>query len=295
MKTHLLFNLLSGLDLVNGRERNYMSKNFQIIVPNKIGLQKKDVGEPVIALKNYLNKFGYLSETEDISKANRMNEAIFDDTLEKALLEYQKFFKLPESGILDENTVKLMAKPRCGVPDKKIGPRRFKKGRGKWEKFDLYYNIENYTPKLTHEEIRSAIASAFALWSEVTPLTFTEDEIYPNIKILFVEGDHGDGNPFDGIGIGNTNTLAHAYYPEPSVYGDLAGDIHFDGSESWSVNLPSSGIDLISVAAHEIGHSLGLDHSEYEGALMYAYHNGQRQLHEDDIQGIQSLYGSRVF
>ncbi len=54
------------------------------------------------------------------------------------------------------------------------------------------------------------------------------------------------------------------------------------------------GIDLYQVAAHEFGHSLGLGHSDDPNALMYAFYRGyipNFQLPQDDINGIQYLYG----
>jgi predicted Zn-dependent protease len=53
-------------------------------------------------------------------------------------------------------------------------------------------------------------------------------------------------------------------------------------------------VNLFSVAAHEFGHSLGLQHSEQESALMfpyYRYSTSKTMLHYDDIMGIQQLYG----
>jgi hypothetical protein len=85
--------------------------------------------------------------------------------------------------------------------------------------------------------------------------------------------------------------LAHCFYPPPNG-GAIAGDCHFDEAETWSVNLPPSGIDLPTVALHELGHGLGLAHSNVPSAVMYAYYGGpRRELTDDDIQGIQSIYG----
>lgn len=55
--------------------------------------------------------------------------------------------------------------------------------------------------------------------------------------------------------------------------------------------------NLFFVAAHELGHALGMSHSSDAGALMYpvySYSNGF-PLSEDDIEGIQALYGGKVY
>lgn len=54
-----------------------------------------------------------------------------------------------------------------------------------------------------------------------------------------------------------------------------------------------SGTDLQSIATHEIGHLLGLGHSNLQSATMYAAYvggTGARTLHQDDIDGVCSLY-----
>ena len=265
-------------------------------VPQTGNLKKGSKGVNVERLHQYLAKFGYFEDkiNAEFSGVNLKtdlpsspkNKEQFDQNTERALQKFQELNGLDVTGELDKPTLELMKKPRCGFTD----TAEFVAQGNKWPTNALTYGFQNFSSDLTQGQVRTAIAEALGLWSAVTPLTFTEIPFSsnPHIKIRFVSGSHGDGSTFDGPG----GVLAHAYYPPPNG-GDIAGDAHFDEAETWSVNLPASGIDLVTVAAHEFGHSLGLAHSTISGALMYPYYGGpHRNLEADDVAGIQSIYGA---
>ncbi|XP_042863737.1 matrix metalloproteinase-2-like isoform X1 [Penaeus japonicus] len=147
---------------------------------------------------------------------------------------------------------------------------------------------------LTRWEIQREFRLATEVWDRASRLVFLELERnvdQADIIIDFKRGYHGDGYPFDGQG----KTLAHAFYPGAGV----GGDMHFDDQEPWVQHKDSDNtwehVSLFITAAHELGHALGLYHSDVEGALMGPYlikFPETFQLPEDDVRGIQELYGA---
>ncbi|XP_012514644.1 PREDICTED: stromelysin-1-like [Propithecus coquereli] len=203
----------------------------------------------------------------------------------KKIREMQKFLGLEVTGKLDSDTLEVIHKPRCGVPD--VGYFSTFPGTPKWRKTQLTYRIVNYTLDLPRDAVDSAIEKALKVWEEVTPLTFSRMyEGEADIMVSFAVGEHGDFSPFDGPG----KVLAHAYPPGRGIYGDA----HFDDDEQWTKE--TAGTNLFLVAAHELGHSLGLFHSANTEAVMYPLYKtftdlAQFRLSQDDVAGIQSLYG----
>uniref|UniRef100_A0A8C6TXB7 Uncharacterized protein n=1 Tax=Neogobius melanostomus TaxID=47308 RepID=A0A8C6TXB7_9GOBI len=92
----------------------------------------------------------------------------------RKLSEMQRFFGLHITGRLDNETMELMKKPRCGVPDSKIARFSTFGGELKWPKNSLTYRIENYTPDMSRSEVDNSIEKALNVWAKVTPLKFNK-------------------------------------------------------------------------------------------------------------------------
>lgn len=134
----------------------------------------------------------------------------------------------------------------------------------------------------------SALQSAFAAWSAVADITFVM--VADDGAALNAPTTSGDirlgGHVFDGA----SGVLAHGYYPYPTSAG---GDIHFDIAENWNLGFAGSGFDLFQVMAHELGHAIGLEHSNVAGSLMNPYYTESFSGPQaDDIAGAQYIYGA---
>lgn len=135
------------------------------------------------------------------------------------------------------------------------------------------------------------IRSAFDAWSKVA-----------NIKFVQVEDDGAAFNATTRSGDirigahhvdGPRDTLAFSYFP-PFNGLSAAGDIFLDTSEKWKIGFGGNGYDVFQVVTHEIGHSLGLEHTPRTDALMNAFYTERfRGPQADDIAGMRFLYGVR--
>lgn len=157
-----------------------------------------------------------------------------------------------------------------------------------------YINTSNLPSGVNETDFISAVDNSFQSWEDI-----------PTTAMSFFRVGFGsqygtgaaDGMTTVGFGTATSGALAHA-----TTYSDGQGVTEFDvvlGDDraSWSANPggPGGGIvDVWATATHEIGHGLGLGHSEDTNASMYyAIYIGsthQRDPNSDDIVGLEQLY-----
>lgn len=155
---------------------------------------------------------------------------------------------------------------------------------------------------LPNSLIRGSIEEALSLWASVAPIHFVEvadnglpygngAAQYGQIRFRHVYINGPDPPP-----PAQPIAKAQAYFPSGGVY---AGDVEYDHGDRWqevgTLPLP----DILGATIHELGHSLGLNHSTLPEANMYWIFTrysglGTGKLHADDIAGIQSIYGPGV-
>jgi len=229
---------------------------------------------------DYLAKYGYLTEPKTAHDT---------DELRSALKKLQEFAGLEQTGVVDPATTELLSKVRCGLSDKPGEAQKYTLTGSRWPGTHVTYRVRNNPPTMSGGATRNTLRRALTAWENVSPLKFREEQSNDaKIQISFENDQHSYGN---GDGRFGQNVIAHGFYPSSNP---LGGDVHFNKEKyRFTDRKPNSGeIALLNIAVHELGHSIGLDHSNDRGAVMYPIYNPNIALPQrDDINGVQAIYG----
>ena len=167
---------------------------------------------------------------------------------------------------------------------------------GRWNSaINLVYDPDDAPARFSNSsEMVALINEAIAQWELVSGVNFVMTGIDANAPdddfqgaqydglIRIYWGDAGGAAGRAGPNFGQYNTSL-GYFP----YAD--GDLELNRDNSiWD-----SDFELVNVLVHELGHVIGLGHSENPASIMYADpYNFLAYPREDDIRAVQVLYGA---
>lgn len=172
----------------------------------------------------------------------------------------------------------------CGVEDTDGGglrPQAFGAPSGRWGQSALTYSINASFCNLGGAAV-PIITGAFGQWQAASRgrLTLTLVPSGGNMQVRF-------GGASLYAKFGNAGGVLGAATPPPS------GVIQLDSAENWSLATPApfNQVSLLAVVLHEIGHALGLAHSNNPASLMYPFGPPLAIIDAESIEAIQSIYG----
>ncbi|KAE8675342.1 putative Transducin/WD40 repeat-like superfamily protein [Hibiscus syriacus] len=251
------------------------------------GCHSGETRDGLSKLKRYFSNFGYIPNSPS---SNFTDD--FDDELEKALKTYQQNFNLDVNSQLDDRTLEHIVRPRCGNADVVNGTSSMNSGNSSsFETVGHFHTTGHYT------------------FFPGMPREGRLQQRFPEMVRRYDADFHGNG------------FVLHRRYHDrflqrrPRRRRTVRWDFRDVGSRvfssEWEVPF-GCGRELGRFRRrHEVGDAFGcgfgddgrsrdrafvrLGHSSVENAIMYpTITSGTRkvELGDDDIQGIQSLYGT---
>lgn len=174
-------------------------------------------------------------------------------------------------------------------PDYVLGTslQRWSGGQVNW-----YYNPANQPANLSGAAVLNAIQVAAARWAGMCNITFNYLGTTAALPDLY-----GDASMVDQVNVFGWGPLlgSDAAYSAVTkswwISASLVDtDVVMNTAQSWTIT------DVEAIMTHEIGHVIGLSHSDQYASVMFAnpYHsvNYMRTLRGDDAQGCAMLYGA---
>lgn len=154
---------------------------------------------------------------------------------------------------------------------------------------------------LSFDMTKSAVQNDFDSWQNVTTADISFSYVGSTAASWSNDGNNVHYWAVTGDSIFNyvpSNTLAVTVITINSSEEFIDVDIVFNGRD-WPWNVDGRNFDIQAVSAHEIGHMIGLHHTEVTSSplpTMYEYYTGTigRTLEFDDKVGVSFLYGGNL-
>lgn len=203
------------------------------------------------------------------------------ESLRRAVAAFQSDWGLVPDGIAGPQTVRALSDPLlgfCGVTEHV----RTANGLCRWASPALTWTITGgLAPRISAADQRDAYAEAWGYWTSVCGIEATYTANSKTANVLMGAGAIDRGG----------NTLAWSELPCGS-----APQLKqlYDTHETWVIaERPNrQQIDLVRVAAHEIGHVIGIPHLSDPGALLAPMYNpAVRRPQASDIAEARKRYG----
>ena len=142
--------------------------------------------------------------------------------------------------------------------------------------------LRDFDSFMTDISFQEEIVEALSVWEVEADIRFSQVSDSSNVDIRF-----GWAN-IDG----SRSILGDTTFPSTGPLNQVI--VAFDRDENWFVggDAPVNLIDFSSTAIHEIGHAIGIDHSETNSSIMRASYSREIfDLQRDDINAVRDIYG----
>jgi peptidoglycan hydrolase-like protein with peptidoglycan-binding domain len=262
-------------------------------------------GAAVRTVQEYLHNFGYFPNPELQERYPAWRPMVarepawgsYDDTTADAVVHLQRQMGLEQTGIVDEATRELLARERCGHPDghmhmdedAKFDLRPGKRIPGS----TITWRIDGWpragsasANNMSRDVIRAQLRAAMTTWSNTADVRFAESTATDaNIIFGWFNNCTAPQRPCtDGL-------FATTNQQPPGIL-----TIAFDEVRNFTAGAaPGTAPDFPSVAIHELGHALGLDHSSSFGVMRADIgYNALRTPNADDAVAARAHYNDWV-
>ena len=196
--------------------------------------------------------------------------------LSKLLSAFQQFHGLPTTGTADMATLVMLNRPRCAAPDVMADSVQYR-----WIDGHITWSQAVNLPTVPNDVIAAAFEAGWQSWADVCGITPTQKAVADaHFANVVASAGEGASQGFDAA----NRILALSQLPQSLPASAQLTQI-FNRQAQWTTDM------VQAVAAHEIGHSLGLVH-DAPGTLMYAYYTaGLKTPQAADIAQAVLRYG----